>query len=126
MYCKHCGQELADTDVYCTNCGKSVQEDTLPAVIPEDRQEPEKKVKEKASFAWAVLGFFFPIAGLVFFIVWRKAHPDVSLRAGIGALVGAIVEVIATIFAIIISIIATVIPLAIIYGDVGAAAISML
>ena len=112
MYCKNCGQELSETDAFCTQCGQSVAEknESLPAVIE------EKKVVKKARFAWAVLGFFIPVAGLILFIIWKSEHPDVARKAGIGALAGVVTEVIVAIFSCIISLVATFVPLAVYYS----------
>ena len=114
MYCKNCGQELSDTDAFCTQCGQSVNEssDSLPAVVE------EKKVAKKARFAWAILGFFVPVVGLILFIIWKSEHPDVARKAGIGALAGVVTEIVVAIFSVIISILATFIPLAVYYSGV--------
>ena len=52
---------------------------------------------DSGSFGWAVLGFFFPIVGLILFLVWKDQKPLSSKKAGIGALVGAILSVVSTI-----------------------------
>ena len=54
-------------------------------------------VVDSGSFGWAVLGFFFPIVGLILFLVWKDQKPLSSKKAGIGALVGAILSVVSTI-----------------------------
>ncbi len=43
---------------------------------------------KKASFGWAVLGFFIPLIGIILFAVWNKTEPEKAKNAGIGALVG--------------------------------------
>ena len=43
---------------------------------------------DSGSFGWAVLGFFFPIVGLILFLVWKQSKPKCAKVAGIGALVG--------------------------------------
>ena len=45
-------------------------------------------VEDKGSFGWAVLGFFFPLVGLILFIVWESTKKKSAKQAGIGALVG--------------------------------------
>ncbi|MGM9567135.1 MAG: zinc ribbon domain-containing protein [Clostridia bacterium] len=49
---------------------------------------------DNGSFGWAVLGFFFPIVGLILFLVWKDQKPLSSKKAGIGALVGVILSVV--------------------------------
>lgn len=50
--------------------------------------------QDSGSFGWAVLGFFFPLIGLILFLVWKSTKPLSAKKAGIGALIGAIVLVV--------------------------------
>lgn len=43
---------------------------------------------DSGSIGWGVLGFFFPLVGLILFLVWRNTRPQSSKVAGIGALIG--------------------------------------
>ena len=52
---------------------------------------------DSGSFGWAVLGFFFPLVGLILFLVWKDSKPLSGKKAGIGALVGVITEVVLTV-----------------------------
>ena len=68
--------------------------------------EKEKKVveattaeKEGSKFGWGVLGFFFPLVGLILFLVWLKDKNKAAKAAGIGALIGFILNVIVTVLA---------------------------
>lgn len=54
--------------------------------------------QDTPSIGMAVLGFFFPVAGLILWLVWKKQYPLKSKSAGKGALIGAIVYVLLTIF----------------------------
>ena len=54
----------------------------VPAAMPGDAP----------SFGYAVLGFFFPIVGLILFIVWKDQYPLRSKSAGKGALISVIVN----------------------------------
>ena len=65
--------------------------------------EKEKKVveantteKEGSKFGWGVLGFFFPLVGLILFLVWLKDKKKAAKAAGIGALIGFLVNVLLT------------------------------
>jgi len=49
------------------------------------------------SFGFATLGFFFPVVGLILFLVWRDQTPLKSRSAGKGALIGVITGVVLTI-----------------------------
>lgn len=49
---------------------------------------------DTGSFGWAVLGFFFPLVGLILFLVWKDEKPVSAKQAGMGALVSVIVDVV--------------------------------
>lgn len=49
---------------------------------------------DTGSFGWAVLGFFFPIVGLILFLIWKTEKPVSAKQAGMGALVSVIVSVV--------------------------------
>ena len=52
---------------------------------------------EGANVAWAILGFFFPLIGLIIFIIWLANNNNNSKYIGLGALAGFIVRVVAII-----------------------------
>lgn len=54
-------------------------------------------VQDSGSAGWAVLGFFFPIVGLILYLVWKTEKPLSARRAGMGALVSVIVGVVITV-----------------------------
>ena len=83
MICKTCGQEIADAAVVCPFCGAAVA------------QQPA--VNDTGSFGWAVLGFFFPLIGLILYCVWKKDRPLSAKKAGIGALVGFVLGIVGSI-----------------------------
>lgn len=56
--------------------------------------------KEGSKFGWGVLGFFFPLVGLILFLVWLKDKKKASKAAGIGALIGFIFSIISTVLLI--------------------------
>lgn len=46
------------------------------------------------SIGWGVLGFFFPIVGLILFLVWHDDYPKRAKMCGKGALISVIVWVV--------------------------------
>jgi hypothetical protein len=58
-----------------------------------------QQITEGDTFGWAVLGFFFPIVGLILYLVWKDDRPKASLSAGKGALVSVVVNVVIIAFA---------------------------
>lgn len=61
--------------------------------------------QDNGSFGWAVLGFFFPIVGLILYLVWRTEKPLSARRAGIGALVSVIVGAVFTVLLIVVEVV---------------------
>ena len=50
--------------------------------------------EKKGNFGWAVLGFFFPLIGLILFLVWKNNRKSDSKMAGMGALVSVILSIV--------------------------------
>ena len=78
-YCQRCGYGLMDEAGQCPYCG---------TVCP-----PMEKSDDKKSFLWGALCFFFPLVGLILFLVWHKEYPLRAKSCGTGALVAVIVTV---------------------------------
>lgn len=53
---------------------------------------------------FAALGFFFPLAGLILYLVWKDDMPFRAKSAGKGALIGFIVGIVFSIISYIIAI----------------------
>ena len=90
MYCRNCGSEIDNKAVICPDCG--VQQTLLG-------------ISDSGSAGWAVLGFFFPVIGLILYLVWHDTKPLSAKKAGKGALISVIVAVALTIILIILSIV---------------------
>ncbi len=87
MFCKNCGKEINDNAVVCPNCGcatgsKAVSNDT-------------------GNIGWGFLGFFFPLIGLILYLVWKDDKPLSAHVAGKGALISVIISVVVSILSII-------------------------
>lgn len=92
MYCKNCGQEIDDKAVVCPKCGVQVSS--------------YKGSGDSSSFGYALLGFLFPIIGLILYLVWKDEYPLRAKSAGKGALVSVIVSiVVGVIYAIIVGVV---------------------
>ena len=57
------------------------------------------------SAGWGVLGFFFPIVGLILFLVWNDVYPRRAKMCGKGALISVIVAAVLVVLWIIIVIV---------------------
>lgn len=89
MFCPKCGTKLDKKSEFCSECGYSLaNEQSSPLATT------NTNMQEGSTFGWGVLGFFFPIVGLILFIVWKTEKAKASKSAGIGALVGTILSVV--------------------------------
>lgn len=62
---------------------------------------PAPVSNEKGSVGWWFLGFFFPLIGLILFLVWRKDRRGDARKAGFGALTGTILQIVFSILLVI-------------------------
>lgn len=90
MYCKNCGRLVDETSTYCENCGANLN--SISSTNAAD---------DNSSFGFAILGFFIPLLGLIFFLVYEGKKPKRAKSAGKGALIGFITKIVITIILII-------------------------
>lgn len=83
--------------MYCEDCGSKLENGVCPKCKPEVVVNTNTQVEDTGSFGWGVLGFFFPLVGLILFIVWMNTKPLSSKKAGIGALIGVIASIVLSI-----------------------------
>lgn len=76
-YCSKCGAKLHDEAVICPSCGCRVE-----------------SIDDSGSIGWGILGFLFPLIGLILYLAWRTDKPRCSKRAGKGALAAVIIYII--------------------------------
>lgn len=85
MYCKKCGKEIDDNAVICPSCG---------CATDKYEQKNFKNESDSSSAGWAVLGFLFPLIGLILYLVWKEELPLRAKSIGKGALISVIVNVV--------------------------------
>ena len=59
---------------------------------------------DSGNFGWGILGFFFPIVGLILFLIWKDEKPLTSKAAGMGALIGFISSIVLLVITTIIAV----------------------
>ena len=74
MFCRHCGKELPQNTSACPDCGTKVKKYT-----PKKATRPDKK-----SLLHTVIGFFFPVIGLILYLIWMEDYPLRAKSAGKG------------------------------------------
>ena len=92
MYCIHCGKEIADDSNFCPHCGKYVATNG-PVGTQQMSGNVYRSSVDDDNIGWGVLGFFFPIVGLILFLVWNRDYPKRARMCGKGALIAVIVYV---------------------------------
>ncbi len=102
-YCQHCGKELADDSVYCPECG-GFNGEPGQQVYQSGQQANTNNTTDKDSAGFNVLSFFFPIVGLILYLVWKEQYPIKAKGCGKWALIGFIVNMILSICSITINI----------------------
>ena len=89
-YCSNCGNPVNENQDVCLNCGVVLK-----------KKYTSDHVEEGSTGGWAVLGFFFPLVGLILYLAWSDTKPKSAKAAGKGALIGVIIAVILSIIVLI-------------------------
>ncbi len=87
MFCSKCGKEILDDAIICPGCGCATG-NTLP-------NAKSNNPADAPSAGYGVLGFFFPLIGLILYLVWKNELPLRAKSCGKGALIGVITCVVA-------------------------------
>lgn len=87
MYCKNCGCSLPDDATKCENCGA-----VLSYGFEAGKANPVKE--EKGSVLLGILGFMFPLIGLILYLAMMHSEPKKAKSAGKGALTAFIIYLI--------------------------------
>ncbi len=90
-YCGNCGHELEENSKFCPSCGAKVGDTTNP-YQPTDANSDAHHSNDAPSTGFAILGFFFPLIGLILYLVWKDESPLKAKSCGKGALIGVIVN----------------------------------
>lgn len=84
MYCRYCGKPVPEGADYCLNCGKYLN-------------GSEGVKNDSSSFGFALLGFLFPLIGLILYFVYDDKRPKRARSVGKGALVGVITKIVVSV-----------------------------
>jgi len=93
MFCPNCGMRFPNGKKFCDQCGSELKETTITENISFNQVNPQ----DAKSTGFGVLGFFFPVVGLILYLVWKDTMPLRAKSTGKGALAGAITGVALTI-----------------------------
>ena len=98
-FCSECGKELDQGEVFCPNCGKRVEQ---PYASQQNNQysQPQNmntSSQDIPSTGLNILSFFFPLVGLILYVVNVDSKPVMAKAIGKWALIGFIVEVVGSV-----------------------------
>ncbi len=88
-YCSHCGKEIMDDAVICIHCGCSVYVGNKAGV------------PDAPNTGWLVLGFLFPLVGLIMYLANKDTTPLRAKSAGKGALITVILWLVMVVYTVI-------------------------
>ena len=83
-FCSHCGKELMDEAVVCTNCGCAVNGANNMANATAGEDVPNGGLN--------VLSFFVPIVGLILYCTMHSKTPRKANQIGLFALIGFLIN----------------------------------
>jgi uncharacterized membrane protein YvbJ len=88
MYCKKCGQQVDDNAMFCPYCVESLQQNGYYTQQSYQTQPTKNGEQDGSSAGFNVLSFFFPLVGLILYIVWKDSLPIRAKNIGKWALIG--------------------------------------
>lgn len=83
-FCYNCGNELNENAYICTKCG----------VVVGENKPNNLNINDNGGFGYGVLGFFFPLIGLILYLCWKDNKPNNANAVGKGALISVIIGVV--------------------------------
>ena len=87
MFCSKCGKEVNDDAVVCVHCGCAI----------ENKKPSLANSNDAPNTGFAVLGFFIPLAGLIVWLINKDTKPLMAKSAGKGALAGFVTSIVLSI-----------------------------
>ncbi len=84
---------------FCPKCGSA---QGAPNQYQYQRPVQQIDPNDSDSIGWAILGFLFPLVGLILFLVWSSNRPKSAKMAGMGALISVIFGIVFTIILVIV------------------------
>ena len=91
MYCKNCGAAIVDGK--CPVCGTLENSNNTTTNYISDSSG---NTQDANNVGLNVLSFFFPIVGLILYLVWKDQYPIKAKGCGKFALISAIVSAVLT------------------------------
>ena len=90
-YCSNCGNKVDSEAYVCPKCGVLLKNNQV------------RNNNDSGSIGYGILGFFFPLVGLILYLCWKNESPKNAKIAGKGALISVIINVVLCVLAFIFS-----------------------
>lgn len=113
VFCNGCGKELLPDEQFCNVCGRKRPESALQTGYQQPIYMQTGYPQDVPSTGMNVLSFFFPVVGLILYLVWKDQTPIKARKIGKSALIGFFVWMG---LSILLTILAYVIPMLILFG----------
>lgn len=81
MYCPKCGKKQEKDAAYCSECGAEITNKNI-------------EIEDKGSIGWGILGFFFPLIGIILAVIWNEDQQYNSMALKRGAAIGFLVWIV--------------------------------
>ena len=78
-YCSNCGNKVDSEAYVCPKCGVLLKKNQI------------SNNYDSGSIGYGILGFFFPLLGLILYLCWKNEKPNTAKSVGKGALINVIV-----------------------------------
>lgn len=90
-YCSNCGNKVDSEAYVCPKCGVLLKNNQV------------RNNNDSGGIGYGILGFFFPLVGLILYLCWKNESPKNAKIAGKGALISVIINVVLCVLAFIFS-----------------------
>ncbi|MFW5894836.1 MAG: PLDc N-terminal domain-containing protein [Bacillota bacterium] len=97
-YCEKCGEPLEPHYEVCPNCGNKLQREEKSQTASSSDASRPRPDEEDDTAGWAVLSVFFPVVGVILYVLWKESRPKASRSVGNAAIVGFILHTIVSAF----------------------------
>ncbi|MDD8049079.1 MAG: zinc-ribbon domain-containing protein [Thomasclavelia sp.] len=88
MFCRKCGKEISDDALFCEYCGEPTNNQPYNNQFDYNNQMNANQYNyqqtggfipsgdiDHSSFGLSAVSFFFPIVGIIFYILWHNTYP---------------------------------------------------